>query len=886
VGFESESGTAQEDSGSADMAVILSQAAAGTITVDYSVTGGTADGVGVDYTLDPGTLTFTAGQTVRYITVTLVDDGIEEYPDEDIVITLSGASGAKLGISQHTFRIADFGPVWTNSLGMTFIRIEPGTFTMGEGGWHRMQDSGDLDYEEQPAHEVAIGRPFYMLQTKVQSGVYQQSGAGGSSGDASWLDAKSFCQWLGAQDGYSYDLPTEAQWEYVLENPGQVQNMTGREWTRDWHAEYINDGQVDPVGQPHGFNKVIRTGGRDRWSLPDNARYQPWQLGEAQACSFRVVMEPTPPERPYVAPMPFSQAAIRQDESIAQIGPNPAVPHFTVRFSMPIPPDNVDDGEFTVTGGSGSIMHHSHSPGFEVMPNGDCLAVWFTATGSEYAPDVRFVQARLRYGSDMWEVPELFWDMKGMNDESGLLWTESDGTVHFFGGGRIDNSERRPFVMAVSSDNGATWDLKRPTFPSAATDYTAQPCQNAFRRGTSSTIYTVTDGDSANSILWESTDNGVTWIDTGDRTNGRHSTIVPINNETRLLSLGGKNSDINGYMPQVTSDNWGRNWGNAQATPFAPLGSNQRPCVTRMLNGKLAFCADAQHRSGDKPSGSYDRGVIVAISSTEGSSWQIRNLPVGLPHESDRDDWTLGYSTIRQAPNGVLHVLTTMTHPCLHYEFNEAWFTGGQGDIPPETTGGTVNSYTEYYGGGALRGTYSARTCTNGRFLLHGDETFYYENGKKQYECSYENGRKVGTESYYTPAGVKLWSWQWGTASSTTAKWIHYWSNGLKRIESNWKSYTAPPRDSSRLFSGRIAQGPCYHWNRDGSGSSGYNFSNGELSGSASAPASQAKQPIDMATLAYHWLWTGYWGGAGYNEADLNADGVVNFVDYATVAGQ
>ena len=885
VGFESGAQNAQENSGSAGIGVVLSAASDKEITVDYAVTGGIAEGDGVDYTLTDGSLTFAPGETAKTITVELVDDEIEEWPDETLVLTLSNQTNAKLGIAQHTFTISDMGQRWTNSLDMTFVRVMPGTFTMGEGDGHRMQDDGDRDYEEQPAHKIMISKPFYMLQGKVSDSVYRQARLGRKADDVSWDDAAAFCEWLGQQDGYTYRLPTEAEWEYVQENPGEVQGMDGREWTYDWHAEYINDGQVDPVGPAAGFNKVIRNNGRDRWALPTNATYDPWELGEARACSFRVVMVFEPPMNPYVAPMPFCQAAVKQNLDVAQIGPDPSIPYFTVRFSMPIPPDNVDDGEFTVTGGSGAIMHHNHSPGFEVMPNGDALAVWFTAHGSEYADDVRFVQARLRYGSDIWEMPELFWDMKGMNDESGLLWTEEDGTVHFFGGGRIDNSKKRPFVMAISNDSGATWDLKRPNFPNDADDFTAQPCQNAFRRD-ENTIYTVTDASGSESILWESTDNGVTWRDTGGRTAGRHSTIVPINNMTRLLSLGGKRSDIDGYMPQVISDNWGRDWNDRRRTPFSPLGSNQRPCVTRMQNGKLAFCSDAQHKGGDRPDLEYPRGAIVAISDNEGDSWHIKNLPVTLPHEGDRDDGTLGYSTIRQAPNGVIHILTTMTHPCLHYEVNEAWVFSGARDILPETSGGAVNSYTEHYPSGALRATWSARTCANGRYLLDGKETFYFENSRKQYECTYENGKKVGTETYWTPAGVKLWSWEYGDAGSTTARWIHYWSNGLKRIESNWETFPEPPRDSNRRFSGRIAQGQCYHWNRDGSGAGGYSFDDGELRGGGGNPPAQSKPALDIVTLISHWLWTGMPGDTGYNPADADADGTVNFKDLATIAAQ
>jgi len=746
-----------------------------------------------------------------------VDDELEEYPDETVVLTLSNQTNAKLGISQHTLTISDMGPVWTNSLGMTFIRVMPGTFTMGVRDGHRIQDSGSDDYDEQPAHQVTISKPFYMLQTKVSQTHYQQAGLPGSASDVTWNDADAFCKWLSQQDGFSYRLPTEAEWEYVYENPGSVQNMSGREWTNDWHGVYPANYLVDPLGPSTGMLKVVRRDGQDREAFPPDAKSSPWPLPNM---SFRVVMEYDPPDQPFVGPPPFNQAAVKQSTAPALIGPDPSKPYFTVRFALPIPPDNSSVGEASILGVCPSVMYHQHSPGFEVMPNGDALAVWFSASGSsdEFDDDVRFVQARLRYGSDQWDMPTLFYDFKHMNEQSGLLWNEGNGTVWFFGGGRIDGADRLPFKVAKSTDSGATWDLWLPR-TSGLSDFTPQPCQNAFR-APNGYLYFAMDGDGGESFLWRSTDNGITWNDTGGRTAGRHSTVVMIDNNTKVLSIGGKKTDIDGYMPQCTSSNWGGSWGDERKTPFSELGSNQRPCVIRMANGKLAFCSDAQHRGGDRPNLPYPRGCIVAISDNDGGSWHIKNLPVTLPHESDRDDGTLGYSTIRQAPNGVLHILSTMTHPCLHYELNEAWIYSGAGDIAPETSGGTVSSYTEYYPGGALRVTWSARTCTNGRYLLHGLQTTYYENGQKEYEVTYSNGKKTGTETYWTADGTKLWSWE---HSGNTSVWTHWWDNGQKRIESRWNNYPRA-RDLGRNFSGFVADGPTYHWSRTGDPAGSWNF--------------------------------------------------------------
>jgi formylglycine-generating enzyme required for sulfatase activity len=121
---------------------------------------------------------------------------------------------------------------WTNSLGMKFVRIEAGKFTMGS----------TEDFDEQPPHTVEITRPFSLGQHEVTQGQYQAvmgenpSEFKGSNDlpveQVSWLDAVTFCNKLGEKEGRTpcyridgkdvtviagngYRLPTEAEWEYA-----------------------------------------------------------------------------------------------------------------------------------------------------------------------------------------------------------------------------------------------------------------------------------------------------------------------------------------------------------------------------------------------------------------------------------------------------------------------------------------------------------------------------------------------------------------------------------------------------------------------------------------------------------------------------------------------
>ncbi|MCX7999849.1 MAG: hypothetical protein N3A69_13010, partial [Leptospiraceae bacterium] len=78
ISFNSASSSKNENGGTVAIPVSLSHPAPQTITVNYAVTGGTATGGGVDYTLASGTLTFNVGDTTQNINLTINDDSLAE----------------------------------------------------------------------------------------------------------------------------------------------------------------------------------------------------------------------------------------------------------------------------------------------------------------------------------------------------------------------------------------------------------------------------------------------------------------------------------------------------------------------------------------------------------------------------------------------------------------------------------------------------------------------------------------------------------------------------------------------------------------------------------------------------------------------------------------
>lgn len=97
-GMEAAAGTQQ-------ITVTLSAPATGAETVDYSLSGtATAD---EDYTLASGTVAFAAGEMVRSIPLSILDDGTQESA-ETVVVTLSNPVGVVLQSQKvHTFTIND-----------------------------------------------------------------------------------------------------------------------------------------------------------------------------------------------------------------------------------------------------------------------------------------------------------------------------------------------------------------------------------------------------------------------------------------------------------------------------------------------------------------------------------------------------------------------------------------------------------------------------------------------------------------------------------------------------------------------------------------------------------------------------------------------------------
>ncbi len=107
VAFSTNAVAGSENVTSVTVTINLNAASGRMVSVDYSIADVTASGSGVDYSFTDGTATFAAGETSKPVTLTIVDDGLDEI-NETAVITLTNPSNANIGgNSTYTYTIYD-----------------------------------------------------------------------------------------------------------------------------------------------------------------------------------------------------------------------------------------------------------------------------------------------------------------------------------------------------------------------------------------------------------------------------------------------------------------------------------------------------------------------------------------------------------------------------------------------------------------------------------------------------------------------------------------------------------------------------------------------------------------------------------------------------------
>lgn len=107
AGFASVTSTGVENQSPMLVPVVISRASSNEVTVNYTTTAGGSATSGSDYTEVSGTLTFSPGETVKNISLPILNDAIAES-GKTIVLSLSSPSNAQLSTASiHTFTLTD-----------------------------------------------------------------------------------------------------------------------------------------------------------------------------------------------------------------------------------------------------------------------------------------------------------------------------------------------------------------------------------------------------------------------------------------------------------------------------------------------------------------------------------------------------------------------------------------------------------------------------------------------------------------------------------------------------------------------------------------------------------------------------------------------------------
>ena len=186
------------------------------------------------------------------------------------------------------------------ALGIPFVTIPAGTFSMGGTGFKR----------EQPVRRVTLTRRFLMAAWPISRADWRrfrpQAWAGeqseGLAADIpatglSYRDAVAFCEWLSALEGRRYRLATEAEWEYAAR--GGIEGARfpwGDEPIDETRANYALPRAVPNASYPpNGYGLFEMVGNVIEW-VHDIYHDQAYQLTPRE-----VVDDPGPAvgDRPY-----------------------------------------------------------------------------------------------------------------------------------------------------------------------------------------------------------------------------------------------------------------------------------------------------------------------------------------------------------------------------------------------------------------------------------------------------------------------------------------------------------------------------------------------------------------------------------------------------------
>ncbi len=175
-------------------------------------------------------------------------------------------SGGKPTNTTSAARVGGRAQQMQSRAGIEFVWLPAGSFMMGSEKYDG----------EKPVHRVTIGEGFYMGKYEVTQAQWQAVMGNNPSNfkgenlpveQVSWDDAVSFVARLNGQnDGYTYRLPTEAEWEYAA-RAGTTGDYAGDLDAMAWYGNNSGRTRLDAAGilrtdSSNYYKRITENGGQ------------------------------------------------------------------------------------------------------------------------------------------------------------------------------------------------------------------------------------------------------------------------------------------------------------------------------------------------------------------------------------------------------------------------------------------------------------------------------------------------------------------------------------------------------------------------------------------------------------------------------------------------
>ena len=361
----------------------------------------------------------------------------------------------------------------------------------------------------------------------------------------------------------------------------------------------------------------------------------------------------------------------------------------------------------------------NHAANLLPLPNGDLLCVWFGGT-QEGIADISIYCSRLNKGSDRWSAPQKLSEDAGRSEQNPVLFLAPDNVLWLLWTAQKSGNQDTAIVRCrQSQDMGRSWGAIGTLLDEPGT-FIRQPIVVLPDGAWLLPVFYCRTlpgekwiGDHDVSAVKISRDGGRSWRDVAvpESTGCVHMNIVPLQDGTLLALFRSRWAD---FIWQSRSVDGGESWSAPQPTGLP--NNNSSIQATTLANGDLALVFNNMSAEGasERRASLYDEiedeadseaavvaaqpaahggrtafwgapraPMTLAISQDGGRSWPWqRNLEEGdgycmTNNSQQRLNRELSYPSIKQGPDGMLHIAWTWHRQAIKYARVKAcWVTG------------------------------------------------------------------------------------------------------------------------------------------------------------------------------------------------------------------